>query len=105
MAGQSRMELFEEMLREDANDAELRYALAMEHASTGDHEGAVRRFEEMFTLVPDYAPAYHQAGLALVRLGRVEAARAALVRGIAIARKIGNVHAADEMSGLIETLG
>ncbi|HXG12223.1 MAG TPA: tetratricopeptide repeat protein [Gemmataceae bacterium] len=101
----TRKEQLEELLALEPNDPELHYALAMEHVSAGDDEEAVRRFRELFAAAPDYAPAYHQAGLALVRLGRPQEAREVLTRGIGVARKIGNAHAADEMQGLLQTLG
>jgi Flp pilus assembly protein TadD len=105
MAGKTRKEQLEELLALEPNDPELHYGLAMEYASAGDDAGAVDRFRQMFATVPDYAPAYHQAGLALVRLGRLEEARAVLNQGIGVARQIGNLHAAEEMQGLLGSLG
>jgi Flp pilus assembly protein TadD len=105
MGSKSRRELLEEMLADAPDDAELRYALAMEHVSAGDDAGAVDCFRETFTRAPDYAPAYHQAGLALTRLGRTDEARAVLARGIEAARKGGNQHAAEEMQAFLETMG
>jgi Flp pilus assembly protein TadD len=105
MPSKSRKELLEEMLAEAPDDTELRYALAMEHVSTGDDEGAVSCFRETFARAPDYAPAYHQAGLALARLGQTAEAHEVLARGIAAARKSGNAHAAEEMQGFLDTLG
>lgn len=100
----TRKQKIEEMLAETPEDAELRYALAMEYISTGDDEGAVRCFREMFAVTPDFVPAYHQAGLALTRLNRLPEAREVLVCGIGVARKVGNPHAADEMQGFLDGL-
>src|SRR5947209_3282241 len=97
MTAKTRKERLEEMLAEAPDDAELRYMLAMEHASGGDEEAAVRCFRELLARAPDYAPAYHQAGRALHRLGRIDEARATLQRGIPVALKAGNSHAASEM--------
>lgn len=104
MPGKSRREMLEEMLAECPDDAEMRYSVAMEYASGGDLEGAVHGFRETFARSPDYAPAYHQAGMVLVRLNQPEEARDVLGKGIAAARRIGNQHAADEMQGLLDTL-
>jgi Flp pilus assembly protein TadD len=104
MSGKTRKERLEAMLTEAPDDPELRYALAMEHASAGDDEGAVRCFRELLERSPDYAPAYHQAGRALHRMGRLAEARQTLERGIPVALRQGNGHAAGEMQGLLDNL-
>jgi Tfp pilus assembly protein PilF len=105
MAGQTRKQQIEEMLAEDPNDPFLRYGLAMEYVSAGDDEAAVRCLRELSAVDPNYVPAYQQAGQALVRLGRPDEAGDALRQGIAVARRKGDAHAADEMQGMLEGLG
>jgi Flp pilus assembly protein TadD len=100
----SRKEQIEEMLRETPDDVELRYMLAMEHASLGDDAGAVGVFRDLIARSPGYAPAYHMAGRALQRLGRIDEARTLLQQGIPAALKQGNQHAAGEMQELLESL-
>jgi Flp pilus assembly protein TadD len=104
MTGKSRRQQLEEMLAEDPHDPFLRYGLAMEHVSAGQDEEAVRCFEELLRMTPDYVPGYMQAGRALARLNRVEEARAVFQAGIAAARKQGDLHAAEEMAGFLEGL-
>src|SRR4051794_40855917 len=87
----------EAMLAEEPNDPELRYMLAMEHASAGDDAAAVVCFEELFRRPPDSPPAYHMAGRALARLGRTAEARAVLERGIPVALGKNDTHAVGEM--------
>ena len=60
MGATSRKEQLEAMLKDEPNDPELRYMLAMEHASAGDDAGAVVCFRELTALCPDYAPGWHQ---------------------------------------------
>ncbi len=100
----ARREQLEEMLRETPDDPELHYMLAMEFASEGDDEGAVRGFAEIIRRAPRYAPAYHQGGRALVRLGRIDQARDLLRQGIPVAEQQGNAHAAGEMAELLASL-
>jgi tetratricopeptide (TPR) repeat protein len=100
----ARKQRLEEMLAQTPNDPELRYMLAMEHVSEEDDDGAVRCFRTLVEVAPDYAPAYHQAGRALHRLGRIDEARELLRLGIAAAEKQGNAHAAGEMLELLENL-
>ncbi|MBX3398360.1 MAG: hypothetical protein KF873_06430 [Gemmataceae bacterium] len=103
MARTARMEKIEAMLAEDPADPFLRYSLGMEYASAGDDAGAVRVFQELIALSP-YVPAYHMAGQALNRLGRIEDACAILRAGIAAARAAGDHHALGEMEGLLAAI-
>jgi Tfp pilus assembly protein PilF len=100
----SRRETFEEMLAETPDDAELRYFLAMECLSSGDTDAALRQFGELLAKSPDYVPTYVQAGQLYNRLGRESDARATYQAGIAVARKRGDHHAADEMEGFLDAL-
>jgi Flp pilus assembly protein TadD len=104
MNARSRKQQLQEMLAEEPKDAFLRYGLAMEFVSEGNDAEAVRHFEEMFIQTPDYVPAYHQAGQALLRLGRVNEARTTLTQGSHLAARQGNLHAAEEMRGLLDSL-
>jgi Tfp pilus assembly protein PilF len=100
----TRKQQLETMLADEPNDPELRYMLAMEHVSEGDDQGALRRFQEIFEVAPDYPPAYHMASRTLERLGRLEEAREVLRRGIPVAEKRGDAHAAGEMQELLDSL-
>ena len=105
MSGKSRKQQIEEMLADDPNDAFLRYGLAMEYVSAGQDEEAVRCFQDLLRVTPDYVPAYMQAGRTLERLNRAEDARTLFQSGIAAARQQGDQHAAEEMAGFLEGLG
>lgn len=105
MTGKTRKQQLEEMLTEMPDDAFLRYGLGMEYVSEGKDEEAVRCFREICQTSPDYVPAYQQAGQTLLRLGRPAEARTILTQGIAEARRQGDQHAAEEMQGLLESIG
>jgi Tfp pilus assembly protein PilF len=105
MSPKSRKQQLEEMLAEDPSDPFLRYGLAMEYVSEGNDEGALTRFRAMFADCPDYVPAYVQAGQALVRLGRSDEAAQVFRQGIDLARRQGDLHAAEEMQGFIDSIG
>jgi Tfp pilus assembly protein PilF len=104
MTPKTRKQRFEEMLADAPDDAEMRYGLAMEYVSEGDDAGAVRVFEESFRRNPDYPPAYHMAGRALQRLNRIAEARQVLERGIQVAQRQRDQHAAGEMQELLDNL-
>ena len=104
MTSSPRLQQIEAMLADEPNDPELRYMLAMERVSLGDDAGAAQAFHDLIAIAPEYPPAYHMGGRTLQRLGRLSEARKLLERGIPIALRIGNEHAAGEMQGLLESL-
>ena len=104
MTTSARLAQIEAMLADEPNDPELHYMLAMEHVSAGDDAGAVPRFEKLVVLAPSHTAAYHQGGRALHRLDRLAEARDWLTRGVAVALKQGDDHAAGEMRQLLEYL-
>lgn len=103
MAKTPRMEKIEAMLADDPTDPLLRYSLAMEYVSANDDATAVKEFQQLIAITP-YVPAFHMAGQALNRLGRVEDACQMLRDGIAAARTHGDAHAAGEMEGLLSAI-
>lgn len=104
MSTLTRKQRLEAMLSQEPNDVELRYMVGMEYLSEGDDAGALARFDELIAQFPDYPHAYHQGARLLQRMNRVAEARDWLERGIPIARKKGDDHAAGEMQGLLEGL-
>jgi len=104
MATKTRKQMLEGMLADQPDDPELHYMLAMEYASAGDDAEAVRRFEKLLAVAPSHVAAYHQGGRALQRLDRIAEARAWLTRGMDLALKQNNEHAAGEMQQLLEIL-
>jgi Flp pilus assembly protein TadD len=104
MANKSRKEQILEMLAANPSDAELQYFLAMEHLGTGETNAALKSFQDLTALAPDYVPAYQQLGQLLTRLEREDEARHAYRTGIAAARKKGDQHAAEEMAAFLDSL-
>ncbi len=100
----NRREQIETMLKDEPNDPELRYMLAMEHVSANDDAAAAACFEELLRRSPDYPPAYHMGARALQRLDRIAQAKEMLQRGIPFALARQDTHAAGEMQELLELL-
>jgi hypothetical protein len=100
------MAQLEALLAEDPDDAFLRYGLALEHASSGDHAECVNILLDLIarTRANPYVPAFLQCGQALVRLDRTEEACAVLKQGIDAARRAGETHAMGEMQGLLASI-
>ena len=101
MAQKSRREMLEEMLASDPKDTFLRYALAMELAREGKPAEAVTALRKLIADQSHYVPAYFQAAQILVREGENEPAADLLRQGITAAREQSNLHAAEEMAGLL----
>jgi predicted Zn-dependent protease len=109
MARTPRMDQIEAMLKDNPDDAFLRYGLAMEHSSQGDDATAVTQLRELIALDPTapYIPAFLMCGQALVRLGKEGEAADVLKQGIAAATTAGTpeaMHARGEMEGLLATV-
>ncbi|WLD11117.1 hypothetical protein [Planctellipticum variicoloris] len=100
----SRRNQLEAMLAEDPSDPFLHYALAMEEKSSGNSPAALARLTEIESRFPDLVAAYFQRGQILSAAGESEAAQDVLLRGIAVARRVGDLHAAGEMQGLLDLL-
>jgi Tfp pilus assembly protein PilF len=105
VSGKTRKQQLEELLELDPDDSFVRYGLAMEYVSSGQDDEAVKFLDELLRRDPNYVPAYLQAGRALIRTGDDDRARDVLRRGIAVARRTGDEHAAGEMAGFLESLG
>jgi Flp pilus assembly protein TadD len=102
MSGKTRKQQIEDMLVSEPDDPFLRYGLAMELVSANQDDEAVRCLLDLLRVAPTYVPAYVQGGRALLRLGRDDEARTVLRKGIEVAEKQGDSHAAGEMAGFLE---
>jgi len=100
----SRKVQIEALLADEPDNSFLRYALAMEYMSAGQPDQALTTFRELLQRDPDYVPAYLQAGQVLAQQGRQSEAREILTAGLQVAQRVGDGHAAGEMSGLLATL-
>ncbi len=67
-------------------------------------EVGLAQFQAVIDQHPDYVPAYFQKGQALADRGRTDEARAVLIGGINVVRKVGDGHAEREMTEFLETL-
>ena len=97
-------EQFEALLKTDPDDVFLNYGLALHDVNAGSVEAGLARFARVIELDPQYVAAYFMAAQAEQKRGNTEACRDLLQRGIAVAQRIGNDHAAGEMQGLLMTL-
>jgi predicted Zn-dependent protease len=104
MADSTRLRQLQEFLADSPDDAELRYAVAMELLSTGADAEAERSFRDLIVVQPAYVASYQMLGQTLIRLNRENDAKDVLRNGVAAARKAGNAHAEGEIQGLLDGL-
>jgi tetratricopeptide (TPR) repeat protein len=100
-----RIAMLTEILAQNPKDVFARYGLAMAYAAEGKTEDALREYGTAIENTPDYVPAYQMSAQVLLKLGRVDEARARLVAGMAACERTGNVHAAGEMQGMLDEIG
>jgi tetratricopeptide (TPR) repeat protein len=99
-----RIAMLAEILSQNPDDAFARYGLAMEFSNAGQLEPALVEFGKLLTSHPDYVAGYFMAAQALAKVARVEEAKTLLAQGIAAARRVGDAHAASEMSSMLAEL-
>lgn len=94
-----------EILVQNPGDAFARYALAMAFVSEGRTEDALGEFGETLKHNPEYVPAYQMSAQTLLKLGRTDEARERLERGLELAERARNAHAASEMQAMLDEIG
>ena len=100
----SRRQKLETMLEAAPDDQMLRYMLAMECDKESDQQRSLELFGGLMDESPPYVPAFLMAGQLLARLDRIDEARDTYQTGVIEAQRQNNAHAADEMSGFLQTL-
>jgi tetratricopeptide (TPR) repeat protein len=101
----SRREKIEAMLNEEPGDQFLRYSLATEYDNEERPEESLALFRELIADEPPHVHSYFRGAQLLVKLDRIEEARAMLREGIEEARRQNEMHAAGEMGELLAGLG
>ena len=100
----ARLEQLLEMLKQDPADSFLRYGVALEYAKTGNFAEAMNGFETLVAEKPEYVPAYFMAGRTQEQAGEPARAAAWYRRGIEVANRVGDKHAAGEMREALEAV-
>ena len=98
--------MLESSLAEDPADAFLRYGLAVQCLREGDVKEGRQRLLALIADHPnDTVAAHQQLGQSYLEAEEMEEARAILEKGIALANKRGDWHAASEMQGFLDQAG
>lgn len=100
--GQSRIEIFAEMAKQQPEDVMIWYGLANEYVKAEDWKEASDALRRVITLNPDYTAAYQLLGTALIKQGAREEARRTWRDGVETAERMGAWKARQHMEGLLE---
>jgi cytochrome c-type biogenesis protein CcmH/NrfG len=98
---QSRIEVFQELLKTQPDDVMIWYGLASEYTKLSDWIAATEALEKVITLNPSYTAAYQMLGSALMNQGKLVEARDIWQKGIEVANKTGAWKAKQHMEGLL----
>jgi predicted Zn-dependent protease len=99
-----RRKMLEEFVAQNPTDPFARYGLALELVNSGDTENALREFERLLEMNPEYTAGYQMYGQTLIQTGESERAIPVLQKGIETARQSGNTKAVSEMQGLLDEI-
>ena len=99
----SRVEIFEQMLRAEPENTAVMFGLAKEYEKAERHEGVVNVLTKYLETADDEGNAYGMLGRAYEKLGRRDDARRAYERGIEVANAHGHPSMAEDYRMLLET--
>ena len=102
-AEKTRREFLEEALRQDPHNTFARYGLALELAKS-EPAAAWTHFEYLLLHHPEYSATYYQAGMFLVKQGRLDEARKVLATGVEVTGRQGKQHAQAELQAALDDL-
>ena len=100
----TRLEALKNMVAQNPSDSFLRYGLAMEFKNAGALEEAVRAFQDLIAVNPDYSAAYFHGGQTLEKLGQLEEARDLYRQGIEVTTRKGDLHTRNEIQAALDLL-
>ncbi len=92
------------MLKDQPDDPFLSYALALEYATQGNKDEAIRILESLRTEKPDYLATYYQLGKQYETKGEEEKAIEIYHEGSQLAQKKGDQKTDEELRDAIEDL-
>lgn len=93
-----RLELIEQMLKENAHDEFLLYAAALEFKKRDNLEKAEELFLQILSFSPEYLPVYYQLGKLYEQKNNIKEAETTYRKGIELANAKGDQKAMGELS-------
>ena len=100
----NRLERLQEFLNNEPNDPFLKYALATEYLRLNNPEKALWFFLDLVDKHIDYVGTYYHLGKLYEQISQPKEALATYEKGIAVAKKIKDQHALNELLGVYNSL-
>ncbi len=100
----SRLDQLRKLADAQPDDPFAHYAVGLEYAEQRQWAQAQAALARSLEIDADYTAAYMQKARAELKLGRREDARATLQAGMAVAGRLGDQHAVDELGKMLEAL-
>lgn len=100
----NRLERLHEFLENEPNDAFLKYALATEYLRLNNQEKALWFYLDLVNKHADYVGTYYHLGKLYELMGKQQDALNIYENGIAVAKKIKDQHALNELLGVYNSL-
>ena len=100
----NRLERLQEFLNNEPNDPFLKYALATEYLRLNNPEKALWFFLDLVDKHTDYVGTYYHLGKLYEQMAQPKEALAIYEKGIAVAKKIKDQHALNELLGVYNSL-
>lgn len=104
MTPEQRIEAFRAFVARSPDDAFARYSLAMALRTAGRGGEAAAEFQELRRRKPEYVPAYLMLGQTLEALGRDAEAAQAYEDGMALAARVNDMHARNELGQALDAV-
>jgi len=101
--GQSRIEIFEQMLAGDPANTAVLFGLAKEYEKAGDETKLIETLERYLAAADDEGNAYGMLARAYERSKQTEKARASYQRGIDVATAHGHPGMAEEYREILDS--
>ena len=101
----TRLSLLENMLAENPQDAFLLFAIAKEHEKESNQEQALAYYLQLRTLDPNYVGLYYHLGKLYERMEEAATAFRTYTEGMAVASRLRDQHAYNELAGARLALG
>ncbi|MEW6126496.1 MAG: tetratricopeptide repeat protein [Acidobacteriota bacterium] len=98
---ESRIAVFEEMVKDNPDEVMVWYGLASEYSKLSRWSDAANALKNVIRRNPDYPAAYQMLGTALMNLQDADEARRVWTAGIAAATRTGDWKAAQHMERLL----
>jgi len=93
----NRLEQLNQLLTESPNDSFVLFAIAKEYLNLGELQSALSFFQRLEQTDPDYVGMYLHFGRLKIQQGNLDSAKELFLKGIAIADKLKDAHAASEL--------